>query len=251
MAHIYPYNPSSRSAKELSKGTGYKRVKHTGDVIRVDTLINWGSSKIDRKIEGAIINKPEAVAKASNKLSAFKLFKKKGVNIPDFTESLEEANKWLAEGSIVVARTKLKAHSGDGIIIYDPDEVPKGEIIATKLYTKYIPKAEEYRIHVFRGEVFFVQRKARNKDVPDEKVNWRVRNHGNGFIYANQDVKLLNINQAHQQAIEAVEALGLDFGAVDLVYNRKHNKHYVLEVNAAPGLTGSTLEAYIQLFKDL
>ena len=251
MTHIYAYNNASESAKALSAATGYKRIRHEGKPLRVGTVINWGASDINREIEGAIINKPEAIAKASNKLSAFKLFKEKGVNTPEFTESLEEANKWLAEGAIVVARTKLNAHSGDGIVIVDPDSEPKVDIPNAKLYTKYVPKAEEYRIHVFRGNVFFVQRKARNKDIPDEKVNWKVRNHGNGFIYSNQDVKLFNIDQAHLQAIEAVEALGLDFGAVDLVYNRKQNKHYVLEVNTAPGLSGATLQAYVNLFKDL
>lgn len=251
MAHIYAYNNASESAKALSAVSGYKRIRHEGKPLKVGTVINWGASKIEREIEGAIINKPEAIAKASNKLSAFKSFKEKGVSTPEFTESLEEANKWLADGSIVVARTKLNAHSGEGIVIVDPDADPKVDIPNAKLYTKYVPKAEEYRLHVYRGIVFFVQRKARNKDVPDDKVNWKVRNHGNGFIYSNQDVKVFALDKAHRQAIEAVKALGLDFGAVDLVYNRKKNEHYVLEVNTAPGLTGRTLEAYVQLFKDL
>lgn len=251
MAHIYTYNQASESAKALAERTGFKRIRHEGKPLKVGTVINWGASKIDRKIEGAIINKPEAIAAASNKLSAFKLFKGEGVATPSFTESLREANKWLAEGSIVVARTKLNAHSGDGIVIVDPDSEPKVDIPDAKLYTKYIPKAEEYRLHVFRGHVFFVQRKARNKEVPDEKVNWKVRNLGNGFIYSNQDVKVFNLEDAYHQATEAVHALGLDFGAVDLVYNRKQNKHYVLEANTAPGLSGATLQAYVDLFKDL
>ena len=251
MTSLYSYNLNSESSKALSTALKIKRIRHERKPIRVDTLINWGASKIEREIEGAIINKPEAVAKASNKLSAFKIFKGAGVSIPEFTESLEEANKWLAEGSIVVARTKLSAHSGEGIVIVDPDAEPKVDIPDAKLYTKYIPKAEEYRLHVYRGMVFFTQRKARNKDIPDGKVNWKIRNHGNGFIYSNQDVKVFALDKAHRQAIEAVEALGLDFGAVDLVYNRKQNKHYVLEVNTAPGLSGATLQAYVNLFKDL
>ena len=44
-------------------------------------------------------------------------------------------------------------------------------------------------------------------------------------------------------AEHAVEALGLDFGAVDIMYHE--NTFYVLEVNTAPGLTRTrTLEAY-------
>ena len=251
MPSIYSYNQNSESSKALANALGIKRIRHEGGKLKVGTIINWGASNINRDIEAAIINKPEAIAKASNKLLAFKAFKDAGVTTPEFTESLQEANKWLADGSVVVARTKLSAHSGAGIVIVDPDADPKIDIPDAKLYTKYIPKAEEYRLHVFRGNVFFVQRKARNKEVPDDKVNWKVRNHGNGFIYSNQDVKVFSQGKAHREAIKAVEALGLDFGAVDIVYNRNKDTHYVLEVNTAPGLTGSTLEAYARDFKGL
>lgn len=251
MPNIYPYNPDSESAKALSKALGVKRIKHTGKAIKVESFINWGASKIDREIEAAIIiNNPKAVGVASDKLLSFRKFKEAGVCIPEFTESQEEASKWLAEGFVVVARTKLRAHSGDGIIIIDPDcdnPVPNA-----KLYTKYIPKSDEYRVHMYKnGAAFFVQRKARNKDTPDEKVNWKVRNHGNGFIYANQDIKMQGQREAYDECRKAIVALELDFGAVDIVYNRKKGKYYVLEVNTAPGLSGSTLEAYVNLFKGL
>jgi glutathione synthase/RimK-type ligase-like ATP-grasp enzyme len=44
--------------------------------------------------------------------------------------------------------------------------------------------------------------------------------------------------------LAAVSALGLDFGAVDIIWNEREDKCYVLEVNTAPGLQGSTLENY-------
>ena len=250
MANIYPYKLESQSAKLLAEALGVKRIKHEGKALKADHFINWGASQINRELRGIIINKPEAVAIASDKLLSFRAFKEHGVCIPEFTESQEEASKWLAEGFVVVARTKLRAHSGEGIVIHDPD-TSEG-VTEAKLYTKYIPKAEEYRIHIRnRYGVFFIQRKARDKDVPDEKVNWKVRNHGNGFIYANQEVDVFNSAEAYRQCEKAIEALGLDFGAVDIVYNRKHNKHYVLEVNTAPGLTGYTLTAYTNMLRGL
>lgn len=250
MANIYPYKLESQSAKLLAEALGVKRIKHEGKALKADHFINWGASQINRELRGIIINKPEAVAIASDKLLSFRAFKEAGVCTPEFTEIQEEASKWLAEGFVVVARTKLRAHSGEGIVIHDPD-TSEG-VTEARLYTKYIPKAEEYRIHISnRNGVFFIQRKARDKDVPDEKVNWKVRNHGNGFIYANQEVDVFNSAEAYRQCEKAIEALGLDFGAVDIVYNRKHNKHYVLEVNTAPGLTGSTLTAYTNMLRGL
>ena len=90
------------------------------------------------------------------------------------------------------------------------------------------------------------QRKARRLDVPDEEVNWKVRNHDNGFIFQIEDFDLPE--DCEKQAIAAVEALDLDFGAVDVVYNGKEQKAYVLEVNSAPGLSGTTLDKYVEVF---
>jgi D-alanine-D-alanine ligase-like ATP-grasp enzyme len=164
---------------------------------------------------------------------------------PDWTESKEEASKWLGEGVSVVCRTKLNGHSGEGIVIASKQE----EIVDAPLYTKYILKKHEYRIHVFNGKVIFQQRKARKKDVADDKVNWKVRNLAGGFIYANQDVNAPDA--CKQLAIDAVAALELHFGAVDIIWNEKQDKYYVLEINTAPGLTGSTLDAYVEAFNEL
>ena len=241
---LYPYNPGSKSAKSLAEALGIKRLKHEGPIARVDTLINWGSSQFQRIISCAnILNKPESIAKAVNKLQAFNTLKGHA-SIPEFTESLEEAKKWLAEGVTIVERHKLTGHSGEGVRIVEPGQ----ELHQAPLYVKYIPKKHEYRIHVFRDKALFVQRKARKNDVPDADVNWKVRNLKGGFIYANQDVDVAE--EAKQQAIIAIKTLGLDFGAVDIIYNERSNKYYILEVNTACGLAGLTLQKYVEVFKE-
>ncbi len=51
-------------------------------------------------------------------------------------------------------------------------------------------------------------------------------------------------------AIACMQVLGLCFGAVDVLYNEKQNKAYVLEVNSSPGLSGEeTLKRYTEEFK--
>ena len=54
--------------------------------------------------------------------------------------------------------------------------------------------------------------------------------------------------EAKTQAQNAVEALGLDFGAVDIILG-KNGIWYVLEVNTACGLEGTTLEKYCEQFR--
>ena len=243
---IYPYNTGSASAKALSQALGTKLIRHTGKLLRVKgSIINWGCSALQRDMRytGEMINLPNAVARAVNKIESFKAMEGH-TSIPEWTESLAEAEKWLNDGYDVVCRHKLTGHSGEGIEIISSD-IPI--IPAVPLYVKYIKKLQEYHLHVHKGQVFFVQRKARNKGVPDDQVNWQVRNHANGFIFANQDVDVDDV--AKQYAISAVNALGLHFGAVDIIYSSS-KQWYVLEINTACGLMNSTLERYVEQFKE-
>ena len=114
--------------------------------------------------------------------------------------------------------------------------------INAPLYVKYVKKQQEYRVHVFNGSVIDVQRKMRRTDTPDADVNWQVRNHCNGFIFGREGVELPDT--ALTMCVDSVSVLGLDFGAVDIIYNAHEDKYYVLEVNTACGLTGTTLEVY-------
>jgi len=243
---IYPYSAASASAKELSLALGIKRLRREGKALdlRGQTVINWGCSAIRRELHNInILNHPDAVAIAANKLKAF-VAMDDPVDVPPFTTKREEAIQWLKEGCAVVVRETLTGHSGEGIIILDK---PDAEVPVAPLYTKYIPKKLEYRIHVHKNNAFFVQRKARNKEVPDGKVNWQVRNHVNGFIFAHVDVEVAE--EAKYAAIMAVKSIGLDFGAVDTIQGVKDKKWYVLEVNTACGLAGETVNKYVEQFK--
>ena len=53
-----------------------------------------------------------------------------------------------------------------------------------------------------------------------------------------------------QLAIDAVAAVGYAYGAVDIIYNEKQNKCFVLEVNSRPGLMGTTLKKYVDAIKE-
>jgi glutathione synthase/RimK-type ligase-like ATP-grasp enzyme len=248
---IIPYKIGSQSASLLAEGLGIWRVNPKKTTrVKTDTLINWGCSQIVRPIQcKTILNLPEYVTLASNKLSSFKEFKQAGVPTPEWIEDRVEAVKWLTEGYDVCVRHRLNGHSGEGLeVVLGEKNNPNfaHDLPEAPLYTKYIPKDQEYRAHVFDGRVIFTQRKARKLEVPDEEVNWKVRNLAGGFIYANQAVELSPI--AADIAVDAVNALGLDFGAVDIIYNKRRDAYYVLEVNTAPGLSGSTLEAYVEAF---
>jgi glutathione synthase/RimK-type ligase-like ATP-grasp enzyme len=241
---IEPYRIGSGGAKALADRCGILRatrqqVERHGDF---DYIINWGRN--EERFNGCYINNPTAVRTATDKLETARAFAAYGVPQPDFTNKRGEAEAWLAEGHTVLARTMLRASAGRGIVLVDAGEGAK--LPDAPLYTKYIKKSEEYRIHVFQGEVIDEQIKRRRKDTPDDLVDWRIRNHDRGFVFARTDLDVPEC--VHHASLAAVAALGLDFGAVDVGFNRRRTKCRVYEVNTAPGLEGTTLERYYEAF---
>jgi glutathione synthase/RimK-type ligase-like ATP-grasp enzyme len=148
----------------------------------------------------------------------------------------------------VVCRTILNGSGGRGIVIAETED----QLVQAPLYTKYVKKKDEYRIHIARDlrrditEVIDVQKKARRLD--SGPVNWRIRNLENGFIYKRQDVN--PPQHVLDNSIRALQVSGLDFGAVDIIVNANEDRSYVLEINSAPGLEGTTLESYTNYFKN-
>lgn len=248
---MYPYKPGSNSGRELSRELGIRRISHTNSRFRgrpEKTVINWGASRLPEEVgKCTIINSPEAVNRASDKL---KFFENAECRKPEWFTLWQGAAEWQEEtGGVIVVRHVLNGHSGEGIeLVEQGDYIPEN----APLYTAYVPKRHEYRVHVFRGQVIDVQRKARRRDVADEDVDWRVRNNENGFIFARNGDALGDVPaDVLEQASTAVDSLGLDFGAADVIYNERSSLAYVLEVNTAPGLVGTTLENYANAFRGL
>lgn len=243
---LVPYKKGSASVRLLRSSLPGSRI------VRVDSstytpkkkhlIVNWGnSSKFYFNPTGKVLNPPEAVAKASNKLTAFEAFKEFGLSIPEFTTDLITANTWVEDGHIVVARYLLNSSSGKGIKLFKPGEFIRiiDESVAP-LYVKYKKKRKEFRIHVFQGKVIDVQQKRKRQGVEADTF---IRNHDNGWVFCREGVVLPG--DASELAIKGVECLGLDFGAVDVIYNEHEDKSYLLEVNTAPGLEGTTLNNYV------
>jgi glutathione synthase/RimK-type ligase-like ATP-grasp enzyme len=240
---VLPYTRGSKSAKAIVQSLNPRAIlkKETTPLKGKKTLINWGKSSIQFSTVGAtILNKPEAVRIASNKLSALTVMKDAGIKVCDFTTDIEQAKEWIENDRWVLCRTLLRSNSGKGIVIAKELE----QLVTAPLYTKYIRKSKEYRVHVFKGEVIdFVEKKKRsgyNEDTPG--FNKYIRSYEQGWVMVKDGVTLPD--SIKEQSISAVNALGLDFGAVDVVVSSYDNTSYVLEINTAPGLQGRTVVSY-------
>lgn len=250
---IYPYKLGSKSVKSLKGALVGEGIN--AKIIRLENsnfkgsddklVINWGNSSPNEQVERCkVLNEPAKVKIASNKLDFFRAVEG-ACRIPEYTEAKDQAKQWSEAGAAVVVREKLTGHSGEGIVILEnPLEFESYNHSRAKLYVKYVPKKQEYRVHVVGLEPILVQRKARRNDFPDELVNWKVRSHENGFIFARNEDKAIP-DDVVTQAKDAIEAIGLDFGAVDVVWNEYRQEATVLEVNSAPGLEGTTTDDYV------
>jgi len=256
--HLFPYKNGSQGAKALAEGIGIKQIKKEGSKFKGSSeklVINWGNSMSTEEVDKcAVLNKPAAVAICSNKLNFFRHIYTANesanfetyTEIPGFTTSRNDALIWLEDGLKVVCRTVLNGHSGEGIVIAEN----RAQLVDAPLYVEYRPKKTEYRVHVLNDRVVDVQRKARDHSVPEDQVNWQVRNHQFGFVFV-RDEQPENIpRNVLTQALTAVKMVGLDFGAVDVIWNARYSKATVLEINTAPGLTGTTLEGYQKRLKE-
>lgn len=250
--YLYAYNMGSEGSKLLANALKVKRIRQENSEFRGNqkkVVINWGSSEVNDEVKKCkIINHPDKLVKATDKLQFFQKLSTitDGPRLVPWTTSRDEAVKWFRDKKNVVARTVLNGSSGNGIRIYD-NNYGEGDIVNCRLYTQYIPKKDEYRVHFVNGQIIDYQRKALRPGFDVERVNWKVRNLDNGFIFVRNDVELPD--DVRIQAEKTIKGIDLDFGAIDIIWNEKEKEAYVLEVNTAPGLVGTTLENYAKAFE--
>ncbi len=242
---FYPYKMGSKSCRDL---VATLRSKTNAKIFRVfpdrsyrprpsDTIVNWGNSQVSRfqnnTSEDQWINRMGHVSMAANKLLTLRILQEAGLSHIPFVQSAAEVPEEWAQ---IVERHKLTGHSGEGIRIAD-----RGSLTPAPLYTKLLTPCHEYRVHVFNGRVIDYTKKI--KRVEGEIIHRAdgdyVKNKVNGWEYIRDVAPRDSVTEL---AISAVEALGLQFGAVDIIRHKR--KNYVLEVGTAPGLSPIGLEAY-------
>jgi len=241
--YIFPYQFASVSARLVAQALDTIRIRHNGTFVHTPNklVVNWGSSTAGNIKSGyPVLNKPEKVAVSINKLTTFQAFANAGfTETVNWTTNRNQALEWLQKGMPVIVRHKLRSSQGRGIEVIQPN----GELPNAPLYTKLFSKDKEYRVHVFKGSVIdFVQKKLKTGFTPKPYI----RSHDNGWVFCREGVELPE--SVATTALRAVEALGLDFGAVDIATSKK-GKVCVFEVNTAPGIEGTTVVNYTKAIK--
>lgn len=250
---LYSTRPTT-GGMALIRALGGKRIRVGNNKFRPKRhrkIVNWGSTVLPKALVDFCYNHPNAVSVCVDKLAFFHsvIHTEAAQYIPPFTDIKAHAVNWCRNGKKVVARTVLRGHSGNGITITGQvDKLPDAP-----LYTQYIPKDEEYRIHLIREHregdhvhQIYAQKKVKRPDF-EGKHNRLVRCYDNGYMFQHNNIEVPG--RVTEAAIAVFLKTGLDFGAVDVIYCRAQNRAYVLEINTAPGLEGHSVEVYAEAFK--
>ena len=171
-----------------------------------------------------------------DKITQYSFFKAQGLPAPEFTESYETAKGWAAEGITVVCRKLTRSSEGKGIVVAETPE----QVCMAPVFTQYKKKKREFRVHVFEDKVVSVLEKRKKKGF--DGVDHKVRNTANGYVFCRENV--VEPEGIRELAVKASKVTSSLFKGVDIGYNEKLNQLFVIEVNSAPGMQGTTVIDY-------
>jgi len=270
---IRPYKSGSHSVNALCEALGARKIRVTGSRYKPrpnHAYIVWGGVlPAGAPIPPVVLNR-RAGPVFANKANFFENLKESGLfdeNLPffytrrtDLIEALDGVKKVR-----VYCRELLNGHGGAGITVLDnpkPEDIP-----VSPLYTLACNSmsdrtvATEFRINFVSQDleinedtdvsVLAVKKAARAGNW--EEIDHRVKNHDNGWVFAElSDLETGNyLQELTNIATKFCRYSGLHFGALDIIYNRKKDKYFLLEYNSAPGIEGRTVEFYADSLKEV
>lgn len=231
MIHIYCPRPSE-SARMLVNtlrqlGQRVRRQMHVDFRARPeDTVVCWGWPR-HHDHGGVRLNAQRGVA---NKYDELVKLAAAGVRVPK--HSLQ------AQGDGWVGRS-LQHEGGNDFLVTRP---------RYDYWTKIVRATKEYRVHVWKGKIMRIADKRHRRDQewlatgrqPHEWCRTWDAGWFTAYGFPHGEVPR-GIRQACR---DALTALGLDFGAVDVGWLPSEERPVVFEVNRAPGLGPNTARLY-------
>ena len=221
---------------------GHKVVRDKNDPLGWDVGLSWGCSYQGPKpFLNANVNR-------FDKFNCFKEFRDAGVLCP-LTFAVDNMRNrdynLLLLNLPILARKKHHTKGKDIEVCRTRADVER--VLHNgkhAFFSVWIPTDTEYRVWVFKNKALAVY----EKQYKDEgEYEGFCRNRRFGFSFEKRD-DLRGIATIEGPCIKAVKALGMDWGAVDILKG-KDRKYYVLEVNSMPHIDTIKRSSGIRLAK--
>jgi hypothetical protein len=239
--------------------------RRSEDIEKADEIIKQG---------GVVLNHPNFIENASNKWETYLLLKEEGVNTPK-TQSLGPNYFSLVSLSYPVVVKPKKGSGGEGMKVYNSCSEfseyinktlvsDRKDFIVQKIIQPQMSKNYEFRISVSpwlmgvkmpwqtdnhwdrnTGAITILRKRMRQEAVNNGAFGRNIAL-GNSFFEKIEDESVFNdvitkkeLLWAISMSQRAVQCCGLDFGAVDIIFDSESCEWYVIEVNTAPSLTNT------------
>lgn len=191
---------------------------------RPSLVVGWGQRlpvPFTRTLNGS--------APVGNKLVELARLGEAGLTVPKVR--LEKQDGWLAR--------RIHHRSGNDLLW---DALQTG-VTGADYWVEKVETSHEFRVHVFKDTGFRTGVKIPKADQPHPFI--RTQLGGWALVYDKEPLSATRVNRepVRAAAVQAITALGYDFGAVDIGWSPTKGP-VVFEVNSAPGLEGNTIERY-------
>ena len=240
-----------KALSDIHEGTvlgGYpkrfqKIIKRNGEP---DYVVNLGTTE-EYNISSTILNNRNMVRTASNKKQSRRAFVEAEVPTPKLFNRASDIQK----GDLpVIGRTSYHKKGQGFWFCKTMKEVQNAVRQGATHFLEFVPRTREYRVHTFIKPRAIEQEERSTEDYTSIKISEKVwqgknkpdpdepqKNHEFGWTFLGpQNRREEELDVVRHAAKQAIASLGMDFGAVDVMYKIKTKRPYVLEVNSTPSL---------------
>lgn len=287
--YIYYSGPTDDTGGRLAAAIGAQHGKTKPAGTKAKIVIGWGCKTKDKvnMTHHTVLNHPDKIRTNRNKFESLSLLKRAGVPVADFIDASGVMaaldNSRSAINLPLVGRKKYHQGGKDFWTCLTSGQVRKAINQEAGYFQNYLDIVDEFRLHVFQGKVINMQKKVERSNMTaaykeqhgsrianiagknnvnldkqtmdyvldnlgkrEERPDQIIKSNTRGWKFSQIKTAQADLKKA---AIDAVKAIGLDFGAVDCCIT-EGGQAYVIEVNTGPGLQGTSFDAYVVAFKD-
>lgn len=235
-----------------------------GSLTEYDDSVTNGGSRLE-------INTVQAVKNSSSKIKMKQCFVENDVKTATWWKFDSDAILFLPEGNQnkvgiqlsdlpfpIISKSEFGSRN-KGNKKHDTSEelstwLASKSSIQNYIFEKYYNFSREYRLHISKNGCFYSCRKMLKRDTEDKDKWYRNDTHCVWILEENENFdKPTNWDAIVAESVKALQAVGLDIGAVDLRIqsatdssgNTRQNPEFIIvEINSAPSFGTITIEKY-------